>query len=257
MNLSEKFIQRQPDSKIEHTEKHKEILNKAHNLIKQRLKDLKINIKHEFSNQRIHYLENEEKEGGAYTANKDVVKLSTEDTTTTVHELLHAYSSEYRQNNFKVVEKEAEENKKSVKSGFMRHYYRDWFGEDKMTTSFEQINEAITDKLTHELLETNPGPENSYFDYIKILDLLIEGVAIKYSEKNDDLSETKKQIWIDLQKSYFNGEVMILRIFDKVYEDSILRKFNEINIRSKEGKEQIQELYKELELKNQKMLANL
>jgi hypothetical protein len=66
-----------------------------------------------------------------------------------------------------------------------------------------------------------PLQSSAYKEGIKILELVLEGLAKK---EGGDFKETKKKIWFDLQKAYFNGNVMWLRKIDQVFNEGTLKK---------------------------------
>lgn len=93
------------------------------------------------------------------------------------------------------------------------------------SNKLSSFNEAITEKITDEIWGNNNIKEitndenesdNSYFFEKEILEILIK----KISEKT---KQPYKDIWETILKNYFNGGMMNLRIFEKVYGKDFLK----------------------------------
>lgn len=114
-------------------------------------------------------------------------------------------------------------------------------GQEKGETAFGQVyfaglNEAVTQKITKELLfknkifeQTNeenikkPSVENSpYEGYISVLDMIIKTLA-QFEHKNED------EIWSRFKKNYFTGQMMHLRKIEEVFGVGSLRVLASMN----------------------------
>ena len=107
--------------------------------------------------------------------------------------------------------------------------------ENKMNMHFFGLNEAVTDKLARELLLKNhekiftkkefEGMElfiikqivvHGYTDYIVVLDKIINTIAeFEYKEPSE--------VWNDIKKKYFKGELMYFRKIEDMFGIGSLR----------------------------------
>lgn len=91
---------------------------------------------------------------------------------------------------------------------------------------------------------------SSYSAFIQVLDLMIEGVTYSRIDNEDDFEEERKKVWSELQRAYFTGNIMYLRIFDKVYNNNILKSFDEFEKNDDSSTDELIDFLKE---KNEKM----
>jgi hypothetical protein len=371
-------------SEVIKTEAQKTVLKLAHKLVAERMDELEVsNTK--ISDDRITYyipvgINN-------YQSEIDfvLIKESSEaNVGTAIHEIIHANSAEWRYKNWDNITKDKDKRIRNVKSGFHTNHYKNGFEKDITSINFRQINEAITEKITRELvnknikeiewvnslfvgrLETalknqrdrfefkkietqekikkiqkkaqdyilaaieenkkniadakkeydngilndemfqqlkkiykdnldrrieqiksfskiNKGMVESFNDettnkirvdeikedyalkkdrvkscaytpYIEILDLMIEGLSYANSSTEEEYKIQKEFNWKNLQKAYFTGNVMYLRNFDKIYNDKVLRFFNNISQISSE--EDVNKLIGYLKEKNENIKSD-
>ncbi len=77
-------------------------------------------------------------------------------------------------------------------------------------------------------LETEP--EKVYEKEIEILDAILEAVARKrVANDNAEFNEALSEEWQNLQRAYFDGNVLYLRRFEKMIGPNLLRKLNDID----------------------------
>ncbi|MCA9352764.1 hypothetical protein KC901_01125 [Patescibacteria group bacterium] len=249
------------------------LLGLSKEIIKDRLLKLGIEIKNEFPDRVDVVLGSSSQFAppagcAAYAANTDIVVLDKDFNLHKInHELLHAYSSKYRydERNWDDVADDLNIYDKSIKSGFATEYLKNGIYEKATSTNFAQINEAITEKMNVELLSENkdkienkglfadPGKYYFYQEEILLLEMMLDGIAMSKSKNKDDVSIEKEKIWQELQKAYFSGNTMFLRVFDKVYDDKILREFNELDFKSEDYEQRFKDLRNKLIEKNLEM----
>ena len=149
--------------KKEYLEKNTEIINFGINAVKEYLDGLGINHKNDFNFDRISdRLETPSFVGGTYFHDIDMVTMNDRQEHikphALVHELLHANSSLYRQENYKKIEGYIRENKKSVKSGFHIAHYKNGKENEATSVNFTRLNEAVTEKIARDIVKINkPG----------------------------------------------------------------------------------------------------
>ena len=75
----------------------------------------------------------------------------------------------------------------------------------------------------------NPLNFQAYKKEITLLDPILDGLGRKEAERSHQtFDEARQTIWTDLQKAYFNGQVMWLRKIDKVFGKGMLRRIGEL-----------------------------
>ena len=153
-----------------------------------------------------------------------------------LHEMTHAISKAKH-----IVEvNEADDGNDMKVQQYRSGYY---FVSKKYPEGFVAFNEAVTEKLTCELMDRKVdyirarmsvyGSDKSYVSFkdhykeqIKVLDAIIERVA-EYKR------EAVTQTWDRLKRGYFSGEMMHLRDIERAIGRGMLRKL--AGMQSKEG----------------------
>ncbi len=131
------------------------------------------------------------------------------------HEMLHLFSI-----NRVYVSKENNEIFYKIRTGYA------------LSDTLDEFNEAITERITREILEKNHDVlheklkgqsvrkelknDYTYLEFRKTLNQIIRVVA-----REENFSED--EIWKDIQRGYFTGEMMHLRKIEKVYGKGFLR----------------------------------
>ncbi len=225
--LRRKMYQRIKEAKYspfeyEKTEQDREIISFFHNLILKRMESLGLQVEDKKKIQcidQIHFID-EDKDflGFYYDKNRNIEvngNLSVfKKYMTLVHEMLHLFSHP------KV--KEQEEEKLVFRTGYSYQKY------------FYEFNEFITEKIAREILIENADlfskkihkkenevikqiqQESSYQRYIEIFEIMMQVAS-------ENLNIPQDEIWRNIQRGYFSGDMMHLRIFEKVYGKGFLR----------------------------------
>ena len=132
-------------------------------------------------------------------------------------------------------------------------------GYDIDGSKFDWFNEAITEKITHEIFETkinfliknkyihkeniNSYLLNSYEYEQKYVDIIIDNVAKK-------LKIDRGSFWNDIKRGIFSGELMHLRKIEKVYGNNFLKFMSEITFLFEKSDWSEEELLKVFKLTN-------
>ncbi len=74
-----------------------------------------------------------------------------------------------------------------------------------------------------------PTESGAYEDGIKMLDLLLEGMALqKTKEEKISYEEAHAAVWTEMQKAYFNGKTIWLRTIEKTFGEGAFRSIGEL-----------------------------
>ena len=150
----------------EKTPAQKEVIKTAFRLLDEHIKELGIEIPHPFDQKRIIFMPVRNIEEGIYHEG-DFVFMSQDsegNLETIIHELSHAYSSEWRNYEEAKLENYLKEQKRrdKVKSGFHVAYSKStktdiWKMEDDELPqiNFPALNEGITEKIAREIISKN------------------------------------------------------------------------------------------------------
>ncbi|MDD4351899.1 MAG: hypothetical protein PHU71_02865 [Candidatus Gracilibacteria bacterium] len=92
---------------------------------------------------------------------------------------------------------------------------------------------------------------SSYDLELKILNLILDGLAYSQSSCEEEFQAQRTKIWEDLQKAYLFGTVMWLRKIEKLFGKGILRALNEVDLIT--GNDQKERIAQYLEHKNDKL----
>lgn len=222
----------------EKTKEESKAIDLINNFLQQEIKELNVEPKDSILPNRVHFIDGqiakslEIESDGVYSTRKDAVFINKDNFIdgrlnfykNILHEIIHYYSFN------SLIAIDSTKDIKNYRSGFVSHNPED-------TSRHEHLrgfNEAVVEKVLQDILRKNrdflikelnitnkeiKSRENAVSYYTKesdLLNIIIDELA-KFKNKNPD------EIWKDIKKGLFTGNMMFLRDIEKVFGPGSLR----------------------------------